>query len=244
MTAPHKTPRKTPIWKEISRALRVDIAEKIYTEGDKLPTEAELAARFGVNRHTVRHALKSLIEDGLLRSRRGAGVYVTAAPTDYPIGRRVRFHQNVLAGGQTPQKRILHIDHRPASDGEAQALNLPLRAPLVVYHGISLADDHPIALFSSHFPAELLPGMADALRETSGVTEALKRCGVSDYTRISTRISARIATATQANHLHNQEGAALIYTTGVNVDPDGTPVEFGQTWFVADRVTLTFDSPD
>lgn len=236
------TPAKTPIWKEISQALRSDIAERIYAEGDKLPTEAELATRFGVNRHTIRHALKSLIADGLVRSRRGSGVFVTAAPTDYPIGKRVRFHQNVLAGGQTPQKRILQIEERPASDGEAKALELPPRAPLVVYHGLSLADDNPIALFTSHFPAAHLPGMADALHDSTGVTDALKRCGVEDYTRSSTRISARIATATQANRLHIQQGSALIYTTAVNRDLKGMPVEYGQTWFAAGRVTLTFDN--
>ena len=46
-----------------------------------------------------------------MHSRRGAGVFVTARPTDYPLGRRVRFHQNVLAAGQTP----VAPDH-PAGD--------------------------------------------------------------------------------------------------------------------------------
>ena len=63
---------KTPIWQAISQALRDDITDGRYQPGAKLPTESKLADRFGVNRHTVRHALKSVAEDGLIRSRRSA----------------------------------------------------------------------------------------------------------------------------------------------------------------------------
>ena len=235
--------QKTPLWLAIANALRSDIADKIYNHGDKLPTESELAERFGVNRHTVRHALTALIDEGLVRTRRGAGTFVTGAPTEYPIGRRVRFHQNVLAGGQLPEKRILQIEERPASNKEAERLAIEPRSPLCIYHGLSLADDNPIALFSSHFPVERLVGIAAALVEETGVTDALKRCGVSDYTRISTRISARAATATQALHLQISEGSPLIYSTSLNADRTGAPVEFGMTWFAGDRVTLSIDSP-
>ncbi|MDO7665534.1 MAG: GntR family transcriptional regulator, partial [Loktanella sp.] len=40
------TPR-TPIWKAIATSLRNDVAEGVYSQGDKLPTEAVLATRFG-----------------------------------------------------------------------------------------------------------------------------------------------------------------------------------------------------
>ncbi len=231
--------RRTPLWQAIAQTLSAGIADGIYAEGARLPTEAELAARFGVNRHTVRHALKSLADSGLVRSRRGAGVFVTATPTDYPIGRRVRFHQNVLAAGRTPEKRFLQIEDRAATPAEAARLQIETGAAICIYHGLSLASGQPIALFASQFPACRLPGIARALQETNGVTEALARCGVGDYTRASTRISARSASATQALQLHLTEGAPLIYATGLNVDPEGMPVEFGMTWFAGDRVTLT-----
>ncbi len=93
---------KTPIWKAIADALRSDLAEGRYHPGDKLPTEAALAERFGVNRHTVRHGIGALVDEGLIRTRRGAGAFVAATPTDYPIGRRVRFHENLIAAGRRP----------------------------------------------------------------------------------------------------------------------------------------------
>ena len=203
-----------------------------------------MAARFGVNRHTVRRALAAMAEQGLVHARRGSGVFVAAAPTDYPIGKRVRFHQNISRGGQTPAKRILALETRAADRTEAAALQLEAGEMVHVYDGLSLANDQPIALFQSVFPALVLPEMLTSLEEMQSVTAALKACGIADYTRQETRITAKLATATQALHLRITEGLPILRTTGVNVDPTGRPVEFGRTWFAGDRVTLTIDGQE
>ena len=232
---------KTPVWQAISVALRADISEGRYLPGDKLPTEAQLAARFGVNRHTVRHAVSQLVEDGLVRTRRGAGVFVASTPTDYPIGVRVRFHENLLAAGRRPEKRVLDVECRAATAGEARALEIDEGAPVCAYHGLSLADGAPVAVFESVFPLDRTPGIDHHLTETSSVTEALARAGVADYTRASTRLTAVLADVTQALHLHLREGDPLLRSTSVNVDAAGYPVEYGRTWFAGDRVTLTLE---
>ncbi|MEL7211941.1 MAG: phosphonate metabolism transcriptional regulator PhnF [Pseudomonadota bacterium] len=237
----HDKATKTPVWKAIADALRSDLAEGRYSPGDKLPTEAALADRFGVNRHTVRHGISALVDEGLIRTRRGSGAFVAATPTDYPIGTRVRFHENLIAAGRLPEKRVLHVDNRAASEGEAKALHLTAGDPVCAYHGLSLADGQPIAVFESVFPLARLPGIAAALETTSSVTEALRTQGVTDYTRAMTRLTAVRATATQALHLHISEGDPLLRSTGVNVNTDGQPLEYGRTWFAGDRVTLTFE---
>lgn len=237
-------PNKTPIWKAIANALRDDLVDGRYAPGDRLPTEAALADRFGVNRHTVRHGVSALVEEGLVRTRRGAGAFVAATPTDYPIGKRVRFHENLIASGRKPEKRVLQIEDRVATPGEATALRISAGDPVCAYHGLSLADGQPIAIFESLFPVERLVGISEALVETSSVTTALRSVGVADYMRASTRLIAVSASATQALHLHLQEGAPLLKSTGVNVDQAGTPVEYGRTWFAGDRVTLTLENGD
>jgi len=236
------THSKTPIWQAIADTLRSDLAEGRYVPGDKLPTEAALADRFGVNRHTVRHGLSALVEEGLVRTRRGAGAFVAATPTDYPIGRRVRFHENLIAAGRRPEKRVLTLDERAATAGEAKALHIEAGDPVCSYHGLSLADGQPIAVFESLFPLARIPGISAALRGTSGVTEALKLAGVADYTRASTRLTAVRATATHALHLQVAEGDPLLRSSSVNEGEKGQPVEYGRTWFAGDRVTLTMEA--
>lgn len=236
---------QTPIWRTIALALTGDIAEGRYTTGDRLPTEAQLAAAHGVNRHTVRRALADLAEQGLVHPRRGAGVFVSAQVTDYPIGKRVRYHQNISASGKIPGKQVLSLITRAADVAEAEALGLDPGDPVHVYDGLSLADVHPIAVFQSAFPAVRLPGLPEALAENGSVTRALQRCGVADYTRISTRLTARAADPVQARHLRLTEGAPVLHSICINADPSGRPVEYGKTIFAGERVTLTLDdNPD
>ena len=230
---------RDPIWRSIAATLENELAQDLYRPGDKLPTEAELAARFGVNRHTVRHGLAALIEAGLLHARRGAGVFVTARPTDYPLGPRVRFHQNIAASGRTPSRRITRLETRPASPAEAQALRLETGAEVHVIEGVSLADGQPLAAFSSAFPAARFPGLLAAMAQQSSVTAALAAGGLTDYTRAETRLTAKLADALLANALLVQQGAPILRSVAVNVDGSGLPVEYGITWFAGDRVTLT-----
>lgn len=237
---------KPALWRSIAETLTAEIASGHYRPGDKLPTEAALAARFGVNRHTVRHALATLAEAGAVHARRGAGVFVTATPTDYALSRRVRFHQNVLASGRTPSRQILRQETRAADPGEAAALHLATGAWVQVVEGLSLADGIPLAMFRAIFPAARFPDLLAAMTRHGSVTAALAEAGVPDYTRAETRITAIAADALLALHLRLAQGAPLLRSVAVNVDAAGQPIEFGTTWFAGERVTLTVapDAPD
>lgn len=239
MTPPHK-----PLWRSIADSLQSEIAQGLYPPGAKLPTEAELALRFGVNRHTVRHAVAALAEDGLLHARRGSGVFVASRPSDYPLGRRVRFTQNIRDSGRTPSRRITRLETRPSTAVEADALALEPGAAAHVIEGVSSADEQPIAVFRSVFPADRLPGFLAVMEKQTSVSAALALCGVPDFTRAETRITAKLADALLALALRLPEGAALLRTEAINVDRAGVAIEFGTTWFAGDRVALTVNDTD
>ncbi|MDP3263955.1 MAG: phosphonate metabolism transcriptional regulator PhnF [Tabrizicola sp.] len=231
------------VWSEISGMLRDEIAGGAYPPGARLPTEAVLAQRFGVNRHTVRRALADLAGQGLVHARRGAGVFVTARPTVYPLGRRVRFHQIIAAEGRTPSRQIRSVDTRPATAAEALGLGLAAGSQVHVVEGVSLADGQPLAAFRSVFPAARFPDLPAAIRSHGSITEALRACGLPDYTRAETRLTAQSAPAVLALALQVAEGSAVLRSVAVNVDAGVVPVEHGTTWFAGERVTLTV-SPD
>jgi GntR family phosphonate transport system transcriptional regulator len=227
------------LWTSLRDALAADIAAGRHPTGARLPAEAQLAQRFGVNRHTVRRALAALADEGLVQARRGAGVYVTGRVTEYPIRRRTRFTEALTSAGQRPEKQILRLETLPADRVEAEALGLATGAPVHVWEGISLADGVPISLFRSVFDATRLPGLKAALETHHSVTLALSAVGLGDYTRHSTRLSAELADPLRAGHLRLPVGAALLHSVAINIDPEGRVVEYGNTWFAGPRVQLT-----
>ena len=66
-----------PVYHQIRRTIKHAILDKHYGLNDRIPPEQELANEFNVNRMTVRQALSSLVEEGLLVRKRGEGTFVT-----------------------------------------------------------------------------------------------------------------------------------------------------------------------
>lgn len=228
------------LWRTIADTLRAEIARGQWRPGERLPTEAMLAARFSVNRHTVRQATQTLADEGLLFSRRGAGVFVAAAPVDYPLSSRVQFHRNIELAGKVPGRRIDVVMTRNASASEQRLLELEGDAQVFAVEGVSTVDSRPVALFRSAFPAELLPGFPQAVKELGSITRALESCGISDYRRVRTRIAAQIADETQAMQLQINAGEALLRTETLNL-AGRRPIERGLTWWAGERITLTVE---
>jgi DNA-binding GntR family transcriptional regulator len=65
-----------PLYLQVARMLREEIVKGVHPVGAQLPTEDELRGRFSVSRYTIREALRRLREDGLVKSRQGAGTVV------------------------------------------------------------------------------------------------------------------------------------------------------------------------
>ncbi len=108
-------------YQEIAAKLEQELRQH-YRCGDYLPAEQQLAARFEVNRHTLRRAIDQLVEKGWVQRRQGVGVLVLMRPFDYPLNAQARFSQNLLDQGSHPTSEKLLSVLRPASGHVADAL--------------------------------------------------------------------------------------------------------------------------
>jgi GntR family transcriptional regulator len=66
-----------PVYYQIKETIKNQIINREFKSGAKIPSENELAGRFGVNRLTVRQATSQLVQEGFLISKRGEGTFVT-----------------------------------------------------------------------------------------------------------------------------------------------------------------------
>jgi GntR family transcriptional regulator, phosphonate transport system regulatory protein len=225
-------------WRQIADALTADIAAGRYEPGQQLPTEAALAARFAVNRHTVRRALAALAEGGLVRASQGRGTFVEAPPLSYPIGPRTRFSEIVAGAGREAWGDLVAAETVPAGAEQAAALALPPGTPVLELQTIHRADDTPLSTALTWLPLPRFADFAAAYAERGSITRAFAACGVHDYTRLSTRVRARQADGQEAGRLDIAPGRVVLVVSSVNVDPAGVPIQANRTLFAADRVEL------
>jgi len=228
-------------WRRIAETLRREILEGGLSAGDRLPTEAGLAARFGVNRHTVRRALEELSLEGLIRIEQGRGSFVAEDVLEYLVGPRTRFSEWIRRHNREPSGRVLDLRELEADRRVAGGLGLRTGAKVVLFEHLGLADGRPISLASHYFPIVRLRGILEALRTEQAVTKALARIGVADYLRQSTRVTARMPTPSEAALLETPRSRPLLSCENVNVDRDGTIIEFGIACYPTPRVQVVFE---
>ncbi len=227
-----------PMWHQIELALTRDIQSGALQPGARLPAEAEVAAQFGVHRHTARRALATLAEKGVVRIRRGLGTFVEDALIQYPISERTRFTANLQQQNRLASHDLLDALKQPAPDFVAEALALAPGAAVTMLQTLGRADGVPISLASSYFPASRFPGLAAAYRELRSTTAVLERFGLSDYLRHSTRIVAALPTEREASLLRQPKREAILAVDSVDVDPQGHPISFSRVRFAGERVQL------
>ncbi|MHC1713343.1 MAG: phosphonate metabolism transcriptional regulator PhnF [Solidesulfovibrio sp.] len=230
------------LWKAIAQELETDIAGGRMEAGSKLPTENELADRFQVNRHTVRRALTSLEEDGLVRVEQGSGWFVREQVIAYAVGRKTYFSENLSRESRIPGREVLGYGEMPAQGMVAKALGLPEGSPVVWIESIGQADGRRINVSTRFFPHARFPGIAEAYKQTGSVTRCMSQAGVRDYHRRTTSITARLPTAEEAKRLGQSRHRPVLVSESINVDADGTPVEYGLTRFSSDWVRIVVET--
>src|ERR1700736_3437132 len=134
------------LWRQVADGIERGIADGSFAAGQRLPGEMEIAETYRVNRHTVRRALATLAERGLVRAERGSGTYVEAPRLAYPLRSRTRFSEIVGAGGQEPRGQLIDASEDVATRELARELGLKTGAPLIRIESLRLADPPPICV--------------------------------------------------------------------------------------------------
>jgi len=231
----------TALWRQIAERLEKSIVSGRHQPGERLPTEHQMAQDFGVNRHTVRRAIASLEETGLVRIEQGRGTFVQECVVDYRVKQRTRFSENVLNAKQEPSGRVLDLRSEPAEDAVSKALELRKGSIVWVIERVGEANGRPISVSSHYLPKARFPTLPEIFGEVQSITATLERLGVGDYTRKITRVTARAARAADARLLQQAPNKPILLTEGINVDHDGRPVEYSVGRWACDRVQILFE---
>ncbi|WP_375588191.1 phosphonate metabolism transcriptional regulator PhnF [Hoeflea alexandrii] len=230
------------LWRQVADQIRQSVLTGLAAN-ERLPAEAELAIRFGVNRHTVRSAIAALEKEGILRAEQGRGTFLNDRKRlRYPIGQRTRFSSGLEDQARTRSGRLLSSETLPAPPHIAKALSLPSGAPVIKLSTLSTADAVPISAATSWFDASRFGEIASLYAKTGSITASLVRLGVEDYTRKSTGVEARHASNEDLDLLALSPGAIVLLTRAIDIDPDGRPVLYGESRFAADRVELVIEN--
>jgi GntR family transcriptional regulator, phosphonate transport system regulatory protein len=233
-----------PRWKQLEQILLQDIQGGRFDGAGRLPSEHELAERFGVNRHTARQAIAGLVQRGVIFKRKGGGSYLVPGMIDYEIGERTRFSTNVALQGREPSRTLLEVSERRAHARACTALEMAEGEMAVFIRVIGEADGIPISIGDTYLPAGRFQDFGTIYRETMSITKALARYGVHDYLRETTRVIARNPSQDEVRHLRQSAMTPILAVESIDIDRDKRPIVYHETRFAGERVQFVVKRGD
>ena len=229
----------TPLYRQIAAVLREEILEGRFEPTGRLPSEAEIGARFAVSRVTVRLALDELAGGGLIEQRKGKGTYVAGRQVHHELDTLRSFHESLRLQGFDASMRILAFELRPPPPAVQALFNQ--HGPCLVLERLHLIAEEPIALGRSFLPAELAT-ISRAEAEASPTYTILSKLAGRSLERAHVTLGAQAADAELAPQLHVQVGAALLRMERTSYFSDGMPAEYSVFYIRPERYRFTVNS--
>jgi DNA-binding GntR family transcriptional regulator len=225
---------------QISERIRNRIARGEWPAHYRLKTEPELAAELGVSRGTLRRALTTLIQEGLLRQVRGRGTFVTSMTFEPSIAQRLStLSEDFADQGILFDTTVLGHGLVSPPQPVAALLDLPTSGTVFQLDRLRSTHGEPVTLLGNYVRSDLVPGIDDFdFSGTSlfGILEG--HFGLKIGTARRT-FSAEAAGPDVAEALGLPVGAPVQYLQQVSYLADGRPIEYSDVWIQSERLKVT-----
>ncbi|MGW3356318.1 GntR family transcriptional regulator [Streptomyces bungoensis] len=226
-----------PLYYQLAQQLEAAVEAGALAPGNLLGNEVDLSVRLGLSRPTVRQAIRTLVDKGLLVRRRGVGTQVVHSKVKRPL-ELSSLYDDLEAAGQGPATRVLRNERVRASARVAAALGVPEGAEVTVLERLRRTHGRPVAFLCNYLPEALLhldPGRL----ESTGLYRMMRAAGITLHSARQS-VGARGATAEEAVLLDEKEGAALLTMRRTAYDDTGRAVEYGTHVYRASRYAFDF----
>ncbi|WP_308464498.1 GntR family transcriptional regulator [Ferrimicrobium sp.] len=235
-----KQESSVPPYQQIELLLLEAISSGQLKGGDRLPAERELALHFGVSRMTLRHALVRLENRGLVAKviGRSGGTFVQGPKIACDLSRIAGFTEQLKNNGLRPGARVLAAVEQPADDELAKTLEIAPNTGCYRIDRLRLADEKPVAIEQSWFPAERFPGLIEHDLRGSLYLILEETYGERPTRALETLESVRLSRA-QAELLGLRGAQPGLQIERIAYSLGGRVVEYARDIFRGDRTKVT-----
>ncbi|MHB1930983.1 MAG: GntR family transcriptional regulator [Acidimicrobiales bacterium] len=233
-----------PTAEEVRGALLERIGAGELRPGERLGGERDLAAELKVSRATLRLALASLDDAGVIRRVPGrtGGTFVTGSKIERDLSRVVGLPALLRSQGLRAGTRVVEAAMAPAGRTVARQLGMRADDLVVSVVRIRLADGTPISIDHARLPADRFPGLLE--RPLGGsIYELLAQHYGCEPSEAVERIEVVPASPDEAGLLEVEPGAPLLSITRTTADQEGVPIEFSHDLFRCDRTRIVVRTP-
>ncbi len=236
------------LYYQIAQQLMEQIERGVYKPGERLPSENELASKYGVHRLTARHAIATLIEKNLVYQIQGRGTFVKEKKLDYSINFNTNFTQSLFKLGYLPYRKVLSSKVISVSPLIANLLNIPvssfvyqikvLRQASQQITDTNIPETHSLCISVSYLLFDKFPDLLVLIYKGSSIYSLLQNHYEIRPYRTQTQIEAELASKEDARLLQINKGIPMLITKSLVCDQYNDLFEYTISRFRGDLFAL------
>ncbi len=223
-----------PVYIQIHDQIKTKIESGFWKIGDRLPSERDLSVQFGVSRMTLRQAIQTLADEGILERKIGSGTYVARQKVQEKMSGTTSFTDIMLSQGRVPSSKVVSYFYTAPSSSEMEKLQLQENEQILRMERVRYADDVPICFEVASIPESLIKNFSKG-EVTSSLYKTLEEKGGHKIGGANQTISAMLAAEQIAEYLQIKRGDAILRMRQVSFFEDGRPFEYVRTQYVGNR---------
>lgn len=225
---------------QISNWIRARIASGEWPSNYRLHTEPELAAELGVSRGTLRRALATLIEQGLLRQVQGRGTFVTSTFIEPAIAQKLStLSEDFASQGVDASTTVLAVELIEAPRPIASLLDVVPGQRVLRLCRLRSTERGAVALLFNYVRTDLTPGI-----EHIDFTQHTLFGTLEDRYQLKIASGRRTFTAEEASREVSEKlgiriGSPVQYLEQMTYLADGRPIEYSDVWINSKLLRVT-----
>ncbi|PRO67198.1 GntR family transcriptional regulator [Alkalicoccus urumqiensis] len=229
-----------PIYYQLAEQIKGRIHRGELAPGDVLPSERDFAEQYDISRMTVRQAITSLVNEGLLYRRKGTGTFVSEPKIEQAVGGLTSFTEDMRSRGLEPASRMLHFGEVPAPGDVALILGIAEGDNVIEMRRIRLADNVPMALETTWLHPSVVHGLTEKEAESSLYSYLEETLGLI-IGRAEQALEASLVMPEEADILGVEKGAPVLSIERRTYLADDRPLEVVRSKYRADRYRFMMD---
>jgi len=221
-----------PLYFQVAQQIEQAIHDGQLAPGDRIANEVALADQLGLSRPTLRQAIQTLVDKGMLVRKRGVGTQVVNAPIRRTV-ELTSLYDDLTRSGLQPTTTVLGLELVPVDEVGALKLNLPVGHKVWQLHRLRAVKGEPLALMHNLVPE----GVTDLSRvdlDHTGLYEHFRAQAIN--LRVAHQvIGARTVDSREAKLLGGRKGDPVLTMERTSYDDKGRAVEHGHHLYRPDR---------
>ena len=227
------------IYEQIEKMLVANIQNGTWPVHSKLKDEIKLAEEFGVSRGTLRKAIKSMVEKGLLTQLRGKGTFVASNDIDQPLADSlISFSEALKQKGVSYKTIVLRQELVEPGPKIAAFLDVPLDAKVFMIERVRLVDNNPIIYLKNYVVLDQCPDIVNDDFEKETLFDLLENKYDIDIFWGRRIFKAVAALGDVARNLGIDIGTPVMYLEQSVYTEGNKTLEYSTVWINSDKFEL------